>query len=216
VADRIRPVLAAWWVTRRSDQRPIWKAAAPQFSLGPPLVRFRRPGALADPRRPRFPESDHGEAEPRLAASPSLFLFGIVWMILAWGEEAGWRAFALPRMVAGRGFWRATTLLGVLWCVWHYPRCFRSVSPDERRGPPGHRALLVADRHRQLPHLLAVSPLGSVGVATVFHTSWNLVSTVYSFAAMDIAMTGLLALVTVIALGLDQARGRLTAPAPAT
>jgi hypothetical protein len=52
---------------------------------------------------------------------------------------------------------------------------------------------------------------GSVGAATV-HTSWNLVSTVYSFAAMDIAMTGLLALVTVTALGLDHARGRWRRP----
>ena len=57
---------------------------------------------------------------------------------------------------------------------------------------------------------------GRVGVVTLFHTSWNLVSTVYGFAAMDIAMTGLLALVAAIVLGLDHARGRLTAPAHAT
>lgn len=37
------------------------------------------------------------------------------------GEEAGWRAFALPRLQAGRSRFAATCVLAVLVTVWHVP-----------------------------------------------------------------------------------------------
>jgi len=210
------PVLAAWWVTRRTDQRPVWKAAARSFRAAPRWYAF----AVLVPwviLATAFPLNQVlGRPEPQLAASPSLLLFGVVWLVLAWGEEAGWRAFALPRLVASRGFWRGTTLLGVLWCVWHYPKLVSS--PYLQLNAEGLRAIALFSLQIVIANYLICwlyLRSGSVGAATVFHTSWNLVSTVYSFAAMDIAMTGLLALVTVTALGLDHARGRLAAPAPA-
>jgi membrane protease YdiL (CAAX protease family) len=42
----------------------------------------------------------------------------------AFGEEAGWRGYALPRMQARLGPLPATLLLALLWAAWHAPLVF--------------------------------------------------------------------------------------------
>ena len=37
------------------------------------------------------------------------------------GEEAGWRGFALPRMLAHRGPVSASLIIGLVWTFWHLP-----------------------------------------------------------------------------------------------
>jgi membrane protease YdiL (CAAX protease family) len=45
----------------------------------------------------------------------------LILLLGAWGEEAGWRGFALPRLQARLGALRATLLLAMLWALWHAP-----------------------------------------------------------------------------------------------
>ena len=44
----------------------------------------------------------------------------------ATGEEAGWRGFALPRLLETHGPVRASLILGLLWSFWHLPLWFLS------------------------------------------------------------------------------------------
>ena len=37
------------------------------------------------------------------------------------GEEAGWRAYALPLLLKKYNFLRASIILGLIWSVWHFP-----------------------------------------------------------------------------------------------
>lgn len=48
-----------------------------------------------------------------------------LWLITyGFGEEIGWRGFALPRLQNGRSALWASVILGVMWSVWHLPAFF--------------------------------------------------------------------------------------------
>jgi len=48
-----------------------------------------------------------------------------IWLATyGFGEEIGWRGFALPRLQKSMSVARATLVLGVLWLIWHVPSFF--------------------------------------------------------------------------------------------
>ena len=48
-----------------------------------------------------------------------------LWLItFGFGEEIGWRGFALPRLQKRMSVSRATLILGLLWSLWHVPAFF--------------------------------------------------------------------------------------------
>ena len=163
-----------------------------------------------------------GAADPTasiLAALPS-FLPGFALMMLnplqgSMGEELGWRGVALPRLLAGRSPLLASLLLGALWAGWHAPLFVTGIYAN----PWPHILFLVTST--VLFTLLYIGARGSVLLAMVFHTGWNLAPEVVllpSFAGAELQQALALYLiigvaVSVLATGL--AWPRLTGARPA-
>jgi membrane protease YdiL (CAAX protease family) len=61
-----------------------------------------------------------GHTEP-LVYPPTNAAFVAAAVVFPFGEEVGWRGFALPRLTKRFGPLAASAILGVLWTFWHVP-----------------------------------------------------------------------------------------------
>jgi membrane protease YdiL (CAAX protease family) len=138
-----------------------------------------------------------GTAAPELQWNlPLLAGSFLLWTLMGWGEEAGWRAYALPRMLRSMSFLRATTVLGVVWALWHYPRNF--ASPYFAWNAESFWYLAVFSLQIVLGNYLLCwmfRRTRSAPVCAVFHGSTNLVATAWWSAGMDWRMVAAYALV---------------------
>jgi membrane protease YdiL (CAAX protease family) len=70
-----------------------------------------------------------GHAEP-LVYPPNQAAFVAAAIVFPFGEEIGWRGFALPRLRDRVGPLAASVIIGVLWTFWHVPMLtLQGVSP---------------------------------------------------------------------------------------
>jgi len=91
--------------------------------------------------------------------------------LAGFGEELGWRGF-LQRELGGLGFWRASTIIGVVWGLWHAPLIVQGFNFPEH---PWMGVFLMAVGSTLLAPLFAYVCLkaNSVIAAAIFHGTFN-------------------------------------------
>ena len=45
----------------------------------------------------------------------------LIFVVMQFGEEFGWRGYALPRLLRKRSALISSLVVGSLWAVWHIP-----------------------------------------------------------------------------------------------
>ncbi len=115
-----------------------------------------------------------------------------IWiMTFGFGEETGWRGFALPRLQANNSALGASFRLWVIWAFWHLPLFFYSYSPE---AIPGMLSGLFAGTI--VFTWLFNTSRGSVLITAVFHGLFNATT---AFTAPQIEWSAPLISVLVIA-----------------
>lgn len=159
-----------------------------------------------------FLSANLGFDVPKIAQwSPEITMLAGIWFVLAFGEEAGWRGYALPNLIERHGFWPGATYLGLAWTVWHYPLMLSSPylninDLDTVAYWLGLFSLQIFIANFIICWLMARS--GSVLVVTIFHTAFNIVSTLHYTASVDLVITSLMALI-VFAIALFDAEPKM-------
>lgn len=165
-----------------------WRAPASSYFLALATPAAWLAGTIILREQVKAPEIE-------LWLSPQVFTFGAVWLFFAFGEEVGWRGYALPKLNERMGFWKAATLLGVVWAVWHYPKLLSGpyVESLQQAAPLiGLFTVQIILANYFLCWLFLRSNL-SVVIAALFHATFNVIATAYPLAAVDVYLTGCVA-----------------------
>ncbi|MFN3596033.1 MAG: type II CAAX prenyl endopeptidase Rce1 family protein [Rubricoccaceae bacterium] len=106
---------------------------------------------------------------------PLLVYWAVSVLFYGYGEETGWRGFALPHLQAGRSALAATLLLSLGWALWHVPLFVFSpgLSQMDAAGVAGWLFSIVTGAI--LFTWLFNGTQGSVLVAAVFHGTMDVV-----------------------------------------
>jgi membrane protease YdiL (CAAX protease family) len=160
---------AAFWGRLRAWRRP-WRWYLLALVL-PPAVYLAGVGAAA------------ALAGGRVPFHPALLLALAYFLSASFGEEAGWRGYALPRLQARFGALPASLLVGALWALFHLPANLTqapvyfviltalllatSVLMTWVFNRTGGSVPLVALVHASTDTMTLVSPLGETGTPVV-------------------------------------------------
>ena len=93
-------------------------------------------------------------------------------LAVVFGEEPGWRGFALPRLIKRFGPNIATLILGIAWASWHMPLFVVAGTPQYGNPFLPFAAMLVT--WSMVMTLVVIRAQGSVVPAMLLHASANL------------------------------------------
>jgi membrane protease YdiL (CAAX protease family) len=124
-------ITVTWLNAGTEGLRELWSritrwrvsAIAFWFAVGSPLAMFLAAALvmqLSTGNAPKF------ELLGQINYMPYLGIWALVLWIATYGfgEEIGWRGFALPRLQNGRSALYASVLLWCMWIAWHVPAFF--------------------------------------------------------------------------------------------
>lgn len=86
-------------------------------------------------------------------------------------EEAGWRGFALPRMLKKQSATTATLLQGVIWIFWHVPLIIVPASSQSTAFWPVYAILILLINI--ILNWLYINSKGSLAITILAHFSFN-------------------------------------------
>ena len=93
-------------------------------------------------------------------------------LFYGWGEETGWRGYALPRLQKGRGALSATVILSVFWALWHLPLFWFQMEMDIGGAIGWYFSILTGSI---LLTWLYNSTRGSILIVALFHGALDIV-----------------------------------------
>jgi hypothetical protein len=138
-------------------------------------------------------------------------VFVLVTVGLAYGEEAGWRGYLLPRLQTRWSALGSSLLLGVVWFLWHVPLLFLPGDQNSAMPLPFLAAFVLASA--VLYTWLYNNTGGSVLAATLLHGGfnvWGQFIAVHPSETNDpvsgAVMAGVVALLAVVLVGVYGAR----------
>jgi uncharacterized protein len=113
-------------------------------------------------------------ALPWTAVPPAMLGLFLVILLLTdgFGEEPGWRGFALPRLLERHRELVASLIVGVLWAVWHLPLLWTEASRAQQL--PWWLLLLDVPAKSVVFTWVFTRTSGSVLIAAMLHASTNL------------------------------------------
>lgn len=105
-----------------------------------------------------------------------LGVLGLWFLTYGFGEETGWRGFALPHLQKNRSAANATLILALLWATWHFPAFFFRDTYVELGilGFPTFAIMMIFTT--MVFTWLYNSTRGSIWIVIVFHAFFNWLS----------------------------------------
>lgn len=139
----------------------------------------------------------------RMSGAPQGLLVVVpVLLVIAYGEEAGWRGYLLPRLQERLGAGRAIAAVAACWAAWHLP-LFALLASYRDFGPPMVAGFLVGlAAGAVVLAWLYNGTGGSVLAVTIWHAAYNLGAG--TDAGEGLVAPALSALVVVLAVSLVQ------------
>lgn len=93
------------------------------MELGNALTLLLSPNAF-DPHEPELLGLEDNERAIVYIQPIAAIVSGMTVSFAAFGEEAGWRGYMMPKMIKLWGVGKAVVIGGILWGVWHWPLTF--------------------------------------------------------------------------------------------